>query len=149
MQAVDHPYLVVHSASAPGAAEAAKKLQEEEAEGLLQGTCGVCHDNLEDPVMSACQHVFCRACMMEYMEGAQGQAKCPSCEKPLSVDLSGSATVSSAHSMLLLWFSVHGGYPTRSTAQLLSPACKCHLQGAVTWGLQIRVPTWRGEGGAW
>ena len=38
MQAVDHPYLVVHSASAPGAAEAQKKLQEEEAQGLLQGT---------------------------------------------------------------------------------------------------------------
>ena len=94
LQAVDHPYLVVHSASAPGAAEAQKKLQEEEAEGLLQGTCGVCHDHLEDPVMSSCDHVFCRACMMEYMEGAQGQAKCPSCEKPLSVDLSGSAAVS-------------------------------------------------------
>ena len=91
---MDHPYLVVHSASAPGAAEAQKKLQEEEAEGLLQGTCGVCHDHLEDPVLSSCQHVFCRACMMEYMEGAQGQAKCPSCEKPLSVDLSGSAAVS-------------------------------------------------------
>lgn len=96
MQAVDHPYLVVHSASAPGAAEAQKKLLEEEAQGLMQGTCGVCHDHLEDPVMSACQHVFCRACMMEYMEGAQGQAKCPSCEKPLSVDLSASAAVSSS-----------------------------------------------------
>lgn len=94
MQAVDHPYLVVHSASAPGAAEAQKKLLEEEAQGLMQGTCGVCHDHLEDPVMSSCQHVFCRACMMEYMEGAQGQAKCPSCEKPLSVDLSASAAVS-------------------------------------------------------
>ena len=104
MQAVDHPYLVVHSASAPGAAEAQTKLQEEEAEGLLQGTCGVCHDHLEDPVVSACQHVFCRACMMEYMEGAQGQAKCPSCEKPLSVDLNGSATVSPApHPALLLF----------------------------------------------
>ena len=38
MQAVDHPYLVVHSASAPGAAEAQKKLQDEEVQGLLQGT---------------------------------------------------------------------------------------------------------------
>lgn len=86
-QAVDHPYLVVHSATAPGAAEAQKKLQEEEAQGLLQGICGVCHDPLEDPVVSVCQHAFCRACMMEYMDGAQGQAKCPSCDKPLSVDL--------------------------------------------------------------
>lgn len=104
LQAVDHPYLVVHSASAPGAAEAQKKLQEEEAEGLLQGTCGVCHDHLEDPVMSSCDHVFCRACMMEYMEGAQGQAKCPSCEKPLSVDLSGSAAVSLSVQAFLFLF---------------------------------------------
>ncbi|KAL0027325.1 hypothetical protein WJX79_000283 [Trebouxia sp. C0005] len=86
-QAVDHPYLVVHSATAPGAAEAQKKLQEEEAQGLLQGICGVCHDPLEDPVVSVCQHAFCRACMMEYMDGAQGHANCPSCDKPLSVDL--------------------------------------------------------------
>ncbi len=93
LQAVDHPYLVVHSATAPGAAEAQKKLQEEEAQGLLQGICGVCHDPLEDPVVSVCQHAFCRACMMEYMDGAQGQAKCPSCDKPLSVDLNANPSV--------------------------------------------------------
>ena len=98
MQAVDHPYLVVHSATAPGAAEAAKKLQEAEAEGRLEGLCGVCHDPLEDPVVSNCQHPFCRACICEYMDAAQGQGqtKCPTCEKPLSVDLSGSASVSAA-----------------------------------------------------
>ena len=93
LQAVDHPYLVVHSATAPGAAEAQKKLQEEEAQGLLQGICGGCHHPLEDPVVSVCQHAFCRACMMEYMDGAQGQAKCPSCDKPLSVDLSANPLV--------------------------------------------------------
>ena len=98
MQAVDHPYLVVHSATAPGAAEAAKKLQEAEAEGRLEGLCGVCHDPLEDPVVSNCQHPFCRACICEYMDAAQGQGqtKCPTCEKPLSVDLSKSASVSAA-----------------------------------------------------
>ena len=92
---MDHPYLVVHSATAPGAAEATKKLQEEEAQGLLQGICGVCHDPLEDPVVSSCKHAFCKACMTEYMDGAQGQAKCPSCDKPLTVDLNASASVSS------------------------------------------------------
>ena len=92
---MDHPYLVVHSATAPGAAEAQKKLQEEEAQVLLQGICGVCHDPLEDPVVSVCQHAFCRACMMEYMDGAQGQAKCPSCDKPLSVDLNANPSVGS------------------------------------------------------
>lgn len=54
--------------------------------------------------MSSCDHVFCRACMMEYMEGAQGQAKCPSCEKPLSVDLSGSAAVSLSVQAFLFLF---------------------------------------------
>ena len=51
VQAVDHPYLVVHSASAPGAAEAQKKLQEEEAQGLLQG------------MVHVFQHCGAHACM--------------------------------------------------------------------------------------
>ncbi|KAK9813234.1 hypothetical protein WJX72_011166 [[Myrmecia] bisecta] len=81
-QAVDHPYLVVHSATAPGASAAAAP-----EEDKVEGICGVCHDPLEDPVAAACDHAFCRACITEYLEGATGQAKCPSCEKPLTVDL--------------------------------------------------------------
>ena len=94
LQAVDHPYLVVHSATAPGAGEATRKLQEEEAQGLLQGICGICKDHLEDPVVSSCRHTFCRACMTDYLDAAQSTAKCPTCDKPLTVDLSSTSTVS-------------------------------------------------------
>ena len=92
---MDHPYLVVHSATASAAIEATKKLQQAEGEGRLEGLCGVCHDPLEDPVVSACRHTFCRACICEYMDAAQGQGqcKCPACDKPLSVDLTGTASV--------------------------------------------------------
>ena len=52
-QAVDHPYLVVHSASgaaaaAAASAEAAAKANDEN--DLNGGMCGVCHDPLEQAV---------------------------------------------------------------------------------------------------
>lgn len=54
MQAVDHPYLVVHSASgataaAAASAKAAAKAADDESD-LNGGMCGVCHDPLEQPV---------------------------------------------------------------------------------------------------
>lgn len=76
-QAVDHPYLVEYS----------------RAESLLSGSkienvedCGICHDPAEDPVVTSCEHSFCKACLLEYST-ALGQLSCPSCSKPLTVDL--------------------------------------------------------------
>jgi DNA repair protein RAD16 len=82
-QAVNHPYLVVHSASAqhaqqgggafgavaaalgsPAAAPAAA------GEGVV---CGICHDPVEDAVSAACGHSFCRLCAVEYTESAAGE----------------------------------------------------------------------------
>lgn len=52
------------------------------------GLCGLCHDPLEDSVTAACKHSFCRACVSEYLQALGGQAaKCPTCSKPLTVDL--------------------------------------------------------------
>ena len=52
-QAVDHPYLVVHSASGAAAAAAASAKAAAKANDendLNGGMCGVCHDPLEQPV---------------------------------------------------------------------------------------------------
>ena len=64
-QAVDHPYLVVHSAAATAAAAAAA-----DAEGVTlkaftsSGMCGLCHDPLEQPTIANCGHTFCRVCFL-------------------------------------------------------------------------------------
>lgn len=87
-QAVDHPYLVVHSATAAAAAgaEGQGQGQEQGAQAQLD-YCAICKDPLEDGVASSC-HVFCRACIVEYIEGVEGTARCPACSKLLTVDLS-------------------------------------------------------------
>ncbi len=148
MQAVDHPYLVVHSASgataaAAASAKAAAKAADDESD-LNGGMCGVCHDPLEQPVynhynligqtepcfhelwdpapecvllgevlkcafmffcaqvyrcfllwqvVAGCGHAFCRVCLAEYLDGCSGAAACPSCQRPLSVDLAAATPV--------------------------------------------------------
>lgn len=86
-QAVNHPYLVVYSASggrndnAPGGAAALA------ASAPVLGVCGVCHDPLEDGIAAACGHTFCRVCVTEYLDNAVGACTCPTCERPLTIDL--------------------------------------------------------------
>ena len=36
--------------------------------------------------VASCEHVFCRACLINYYAPSLGQAKCPSCSKLLTVD---------------------------------------------------------------
>ncbi|CAH9060320.1 unnamed protein product [Cuscuta europaea] len=80
-QAVDHPYLVVYSSTAMA--------RREDAVGASNAdqTCGLCHDPVEDPVVTVCAHTFCRTCMVEFSSSI-AQGSCPSCSKPLTVDLS-------------------------------------------------------------
>ena len=60
-QAVDHPYLVVHSAAATAAGAAAADVEDSKAGDLTRsGMCGLCHDPLEQPMVASCGHVFCR-----------------------------------------------------------------------------------------
>jgi len=97
-QAVDHPYLVLHSnRGSEAAAEAAL------ASGLDAGSantapmngnaviCGLCFEDATLPVEAGCGHFFCRACVVEFIslhvEGAALQ--CPTCSQSLSVDLAG------------------------------------------------------------
>lgn len=94
-QAVNHPYLVVHSASAAAREAAAPPLPgAPEGGGVanaggMSAICAVCHDPFEDPVTAGCGHTFCRGCIREFMDGAaaEGAATCPTCSRPLTVAL--------------------------------------------------------------
>lgn len=78
-QAVDHPYLVVYSSTA-----LARRGSTNNA-GYVEQPCGLCHDIVEDPVITSCTHVFCKSCLIDF-SASVGQVSCPSCSKPLTVD---------------------------------------------------------------
>ncbi|CAI8616134.1 unnamed protein product [Vicia faba] len=80
-QAVDHPYLVVYSPTA-----AALKGGDLASNGNVEVECSLCHDAVEDPVVTACEHTFCKGCLIDF-SASLGQVSCPSCSKLLTVDL--------------------------------------------------------------
>ena len=80
---------------------------------------------LQDGVAAECGHAFCRACITEYLEAAEGVASCQACEKPLTIDLHNAPVVCSlpypipcsmqSQSMVLaahMAFSTPGSYKT-------------------------------------
>ncbi|XVE53400.1 hypothetical protein DITRI_Ditri02bG0201200 [Diplodiscus trichospermus] len=80
-QAVDHPYLVVYSNTA---AQRAGSINNDKSND--DQVCAICHDPAEDPVVTACAHVFCKACLIDF-SASLGQVSCPSCLRLLTVDL--------------------------------------------------------------
>lgn len=58
----------------------------------LMGICGICHDPLEDGIGAECGHAFCRICVSDYLGTSDGTTICPTCNRPLSIDLSAPAT---------------------------------------------------------
>eukprot|EP01018_Ginkgo_biloba_P009937 Gb_29852 [translate_table: standard] len=82
-QAVDHPYLVVYSGSSASLSNDQNIAFDSSS---TKEICGICHDPSEDPVSTACGHTFCRDCIQEYTS-VSGQSLCPSCSKPLTIDL--------------------------------------------------------------
>lgn len=81
-QAVDHPYLVVYSRSAATSGTIASDADKNKGEQ----ECGICHESAEDPAVTSCGHVFCKSCLLDYSTSL-GEVSCPSCSKPLTVDL--------------------------------------------------------------
>ncbi|CAL9778685.1 unnamed protein product [Musa acuminata subsp. burmannicoides] len=77
-QAVDHPYLVLYSKTAEVANASKDDTEKQE--------CGICHDPPEDMVVTSCEHVFCKACLIDYSASLEN-VTCPSCSRPLTVDL--------------------------------------------------------------
>lgn len=71
-QAVDHPYLVIHSQSARRHQDNIQ-LRETTTVPTLNGQmdhleerlCSICRENSEDQVTSQCGHDFCRSCATE------------------------------------------------------------------------------------
>ncbi|KAH0653500.1 hypothetical protein KY290_031781 [Solanum tuberosum] len=86
-QAANHPYLVMYSRKelASGNKEA----------GDVEQSCVLCQDAVEDPVVTCCRHVFCRACMIYLAEDVR-ETPCPSCTKPLTFNFSGNKDDSSS-----------------------------------------------------
>lgn len=117
-QAVDHPYLVIHSEAqtAKNAADRAAALsagvgadEDKEAEAEC---CDLCREPVDTPVHAACGHLFCSECIKDYMgtlngSPANGRTKtpkllCPECSEPLSVMLE-SATDGGNKSSVSVW----------------------------------------------
>ncbi|WCJ37550.1 Helicase protein with RING/U-box domain [Euphorbia peplus] len=78
-QAVDHPYLVVYSKAA---AQREENLVDSHN---VEQVCGICHDPVEDPIVTSCSHVFCKACLLDFA-ASLGQVSCPTCSCLLTVD---------------------------------------------------------------
>ncbi|KAH9308577.1 hypothetical protein KI387_036488 [Taxus chinensis] len=90
-QAVDHPYLVVYSKTSRS------NLNDQSSSfDLSSGKdgCGLCRDELDDPVSATCGHTFCKGCIEEYIS-ITGQPSCPSCSEPLTIDLTRRKTANS------------------------------------------------------
>jgi DNA repair protein RAD16 len=125
-QAVDHPYLVVHSnRGVEAAAEAAltSGLDAAEVNAATNGSaviCGLCFDDAALPVESGCGHFFCRACVVEYIDAhVEGAAlQCPTCTQPLSVELSAAAP------------SPPAGEAARGTGRRGSTGAEMHADGS-------------------
>ncbi|KAE8667613.1 Helicase protein with RING/U-box domain isoform 2 [Hibiscus syriacus] len=85
-QAVDHPYLVVYSSTA---AQRAGSIENSDRNNDEQ-VCSICNDPAEDPVVTACEHVFCKACLIDF-SASLGYVSCPSCSRLLTVDMTTNA----------------------------------------------------------
>eukprot|EP00049_Salpingoeca_infusionum_P003423 m.66527 g.66527 ORF g.66527 m.66527 type:complete len:775 (-) comp12121_c0_seq1:1020-3344(-) len=71
-QSVNHPWLVTHRTDS----------------ATDKDTCGICHDQVEDPIKSECKHIFCREEMKLYLDSAVVDSPvCPVCFVPLSIDI--------------------------------------------------------------
>jgi DNA repair protein RAD16 len=104
-QAVDHPYLVIHSDSrtADSARDIAfaRDLGESSAKAVASGEdcdgeCALCSECVDEVVRSNCGHQFCRLCITEYMstmssENPSATLLCPDCQSPLTLQLNTTA----------------------------------------------------------
>ncbi|GAB2274904.1 hypothetical protein Dimus_009674 [Dionaea muscipula] len=96
-QAVDHPYLVVYSAT--NALRNGSMIDNDS----MEQSCGICRDPVEDPVVTSCSHVFCKACLIDY-SSTLGEVSCPSCSKPLTADFTSNSSSGDPKSKTLKGF---------------------------------------------
>jgi DNA repair protein RAD16 len=64
-------------------------LKKHSAEGQNVLVCNICDEVAEEAIRSQCKHDFCRACVKNYVQSVEetgGEADCPRCHIPLSID---------------------------------------------------------------
>jgi SNF2 family DNA or RNA helicase len=133
-QAVCHPYLVIHSPSKnlappladlsdvshPGVPTAAAP----SPKGYAEDLCSICHEAFEDPLAAECGHVYCRVCVLEYIESIDATARCPKigCDRPLTLDFDQTApsTIGMDPNLESSSQSVASAAPKRATRGILS-----------------------------
>jgi hypothetical protein len=67
-QAVDHPYLVIHSDTrdpkpATETLPATRSTDVDLVDGVDDEICGICRESCEDAVVVSCGHKFCKLCV--------------------------------------------------------------------------------------
>lgn len=50
---------------------------------LANKTCPICYDNYTNPIVLSCSHVFCGACLINWMRAESGPRSCPACRAPI------------------------------------------------------------------
>ena len=76
-QAIDHPYLVLHSKRGEEAAADGAGIAGGAQYGDGDAICGLCFEDAEAPVTARCGHVFCRECIQKRLDVRN--RKCPGC----------------------------------------------------------------------
>ncbi|SMR57171.1 unnamed protein product [Zymoseptoria tritici ST99CH_1E4] len=64
-------------------------LKKHSAEGQNVLVCNICDEVAEEAIRSQCKHDFCRTCVKNYVQSVEetgGEADCPRCHIPLSID---------------------------------------------------------------
>ena len=51
---------------------------------LLEKECLVCYESLRDPLRTPCNHVYCAACIRDWL--SRGRSVCPYCKQNVAVD---------------------------------------------------------------
>lgn len=49
---------------------------------VLNMSCPLCHELLNDPMTTECLHTFCASCIEKHLHAARGNRSCPSCSYP-------------------------------------------------------------------
>ncbi|KAL4563176.1 hypothetical protein LXL04_027212 [Taraxacum kok-saghyz] len=85
-QACDHPLLVKQFSTSNGrmlSFENSKELPSEKLTCLDNSLaiCGICNDPPEDAVVTSCEHVFCKQCILEHLSSDDNQCPFPDCKK--------------------------------------------------------------------
>lgn len=102
-QAVDHPYLVIHSES-QSTTQTYSASHTESDDGYV---CDLCKEPAEDVRHAQCGHVFCKECIDNYVYTVTsaangnngGKVKCPECDQGLTINLEAAGKTAYVHKM--------------------------------------------------